>query len=110
MEKIPYKLIRSRWKTLGLELRTEGLVVCAPLRATNRQVEYNIICGAAPAVDPAASGTAEAACGGFPTLTEAKLKALAGHPGAGMVGLWLYYYPLPEVPAGQLFQQREPQL
>lgn len=43
MEKIPYKLIRSRRKTLGLELRTEGLVVCAPLRATNRQVEYNIV-------------------------------------------------------------------
>ena len=40
MEKIPYKLIRSRRKTLGLELRPEGLVVRAPLRATNEQVEY----------------------------------------------------------------------
>ena len=40
MEKIPYKLIRSRRKTLGLELRPEGLNVRAPLRATNRQIEY----------------------------------------------------------------------
>ena len=40
MEKIPYKLIRSRRKTLGLELRPEGLVVRAPLRATNGQIEY----------------------------------------------------------------------
>ena len=40
MEKIPYKLIRSRRKTLGLELRPEGLIVRAPLRATNRQIEY----------------------------------------------------------------------
>lgn len=27
-----------------------------------------------------------------------------------MVGLWLYYYSLPEVPAGQLLQQGKPQL
>lgn len=40
MEKIPYKLIRSRRKTLGLELRPEGLVVRAPLWATNEQIEY----------------------------------------------------------------------
>ena len=40
MEKIPYKLIRSRRKTLGLELRPQGLIVRAPLRATNRQIEY----------------------------------------------------------------------
>lgn len=40
MEKISYQLIRSRRKTLGLELRPEGLIVRAPLRATNRQVEY----------------------------------------------------------------------
>ena len=40
MEKIPYKLIRSRWKTLGLELRPEELSSCAPLRATNRQIKY----------------------------------------------------------------------
>ena len=31
MEKIPYKLIRSRRKSLGLELRPEGLIVRAPL-------------------------------------------------------------------------------
>ena len=40
MEKISYQLIRSRRKTLGLELRPEGLIVRAPLRATNRQIEY----------------------------------------------------------------------
>ena len=40
MEKILYKLIRSRRKALGLELRPEGLVVRVPLRATNRQIEY----------------------------------------------------------------------
>ena len=40
MEKILYKLIRSRRKALGLELRPEGLVVRVPLRATNRQSEY----------------------------------------------------------------------
>ena len=40
MEKIPYKLIRSRRKTLGLELRPEGLIVRAPLRATKGQIEY----------------------------------------------------------------------
>ena len=40
MEKIPYKLIRSKRKTLGLELRPEGLIVRAPLRATNGQIEY----------------------------------------------------------------------
>ena len=39
MEKIPYKLIRSRRKTLSMELRPEGLVVRAPLRATNGQIE-----------------------------------------------------------------------
>ena len=33
MEKIPYKLIRSRPKTLGLELRPEGLNVWVSLRA-----------------------------------------------------------------------------
>ena len=38
MEKIPYKLIRSRRKTLGLELRPEGLIVRAPLRASERQI------------------------------------------------------------------------
>ena len=40
IEKIPYKLIRSKRKTLGLELWPEGLVVRAPLRATNGQIEY----------------------------------------------------------------------
>ena len=40
MEKILYKLIRSRRKALGLELRPEGLVVRVPLRAANRQIEY----------------------------------------------------------------------
>ena len=40
MEKIPYKLIRSKRKTLGLELRPEGLIVRAPFRATNGQIEY----------------------------------------------------------------------
>ena len=40
MEKIPYKLIRSRPKTLGLELWPEGLNVWVSLRATNRQIEY----------------------------------------------------------------------
>ena len=40
MEKIPYQLIRSRRKTLGLELRPEGLIVRAPLRATKGQIEY----------------------------------------------------------------------
>ena len=40
MEKIPYKLTRSRRRTLGLELRPEGLIVRAPLRAANRQIEY----------------------------------------------------------------------
>ena len=39
MEKIPYQLIRSRRKTLSMELRPEGLVVRAPLRATNGQIE-----------------------------------------------------------------------
>ena len=39
MEKIPYQLIRSRRKTLGLELRPEGLIVRAPLQATSRQIE-----------------------------------------------------------------------
>ena len=39
MEKIPYQLIRSRRRTLGLELRPEGLIVRAPLRAANRQIE-----------------------------------------------------------------------
>ena len=41
----------------------------------------------------------------------------AEHPGAGVVlrtqgggGLWLYYHPLPEVPAGQLLQPGKPQL
>ena len=40
MEKIPYQLIRSRRKTLSMALRPEGLVVRAPLRATNGQIEY----------------------------------------------------------------------
>lgn len=40
MEKIPYKMIRSRRKSLGLELRPEGLIVRAPFRATNGQIEY----------------------------------------------------------------------
>ena len=40
MEKILYKLIRSKRKTLGLELRPEGLIVRAPFRATNGQIEY----------------------------------------------------------------------
>ena len=40
MEKIPYQLIRSRRKTRGLELRPEGLIVRAPLRATKGQIEY----------------------------------------------------------------------
>ena len=40
MEKIPYQLIRSRRKTMGLELRPEGLIVRAPLRATKGQIEY----------------------------------------------------------------------
>ena len=40
IEKIPYKLIRSKRKTLGLELWPEGLVVRAPLRATKGQIEY----------------------------------------------------------------------
>ena len=73
-------------------------------------------------MDPAASGTAEAACDGFPTLTEAKLKALAERAGRNIPervwyyapkvggGLWLYYYPLPEVPAGQLLQPGKSQL
>lgn len=39
MEKIPYQLIRSRRRTLGLELRPQGLIVRAPLQATNRQIE-----------------------------------------------------------------------
>ena len=40
MEIIPYQLIRSSRKTLGLELRPEGLIARAPIRATKGQIEY----------------------------------------------------------------------
>lgn len=43
MEKIPYKLTRSRRRTLGLELRPEGLVGRSPFRTTNRQIEYFVV-------------------------------------------------------------------
>lgn len=38
MEEISYKVIRSRRKTLGLELCSEGLVVRAPIRASEEQI------------------------------------------------------------------------
>ena len=40
VEKILCKLILSRWKPLSLKLRPEELIVRAPLRATNGQIEY----------------------------------------------------------------------
>ena len=39
MEKTSYKVIRSRRKTLGMELRPEGLVIRAPLWASEGQIE-----------------------------------------------------------------------
>ena len=38
MEKQSYKLIRSRRKTLSLQLHPEGLIVRAPLRASEKQI------------------------------------------------------------------------
>ena len=38
MDDITYELIRSRRKTLSLEMRPEGLLVRAPLRASERQI------------------------------------------------------------------------
>ena len=78
MEKIPYKLIRSRRKTLGLELRLEGLIARAPLRATNGQIEYFVeqhrqwILQHQEKLERQKRQAAE-----LPTLTEAELKALA---------------------------------
>ena len=78
MEKIPYKLIRSRRKTLGLELRLEGLVVRAPLRATNEQIEYFVeqhrrwIQRHREELERQKQQAAE-----LPPLTEAELKELA---------------------------------
>ena len=42
MEILKYKLIRSKRKTLALELRPEGLIVRAPYRTANAQIEQFI--------------------------------------------------------------------
>ena len=78
MEKIPYKLIRSRRKSLGLELRPEGLIVRAPFRATNGQIEYFVeqhrqwIQQHQEKLERQKQQAAE-----LPTLTETELKELA---------------------------------
>ena len=78
MEKIPYKLIRSKRKTLGLELRPEGLIVRAPFRATNGQIEYFVeqhrqwIQQHQEKLERQKQQAAE-----LPTLTETELKELA---------------------------------
>ena len=123
MEKIPCQLIRSRWRTLGLELRPEGLVVRAPLRATNRQIEYFVeqhrqwIRQHREKLERQKRQAAA-----LPPLTGAELQELAERarryiPERGRYyaprvggGLQLHHYPLPEVPGGQLFRQGEPQL
>lgn len=76
-------------------------------------------------MDPAApgeAGAAEAAGSGASRLDRGGAEKAGGecppvHTGAGAVlrsqgggGLWLYHHPQPEVPVGQLFQQRESQL
>ena len=78
MEKIPYKLIRSRRKSLGLEPRPEGLIVRAPFRATNGQIEYFVerhrqwIQQHQEKLERQKQQAAE-----LPTLTETELKELA---------------------------------
>ena len=78
MEIIPYQLIRSSRKTLGLELRPEGLIIRVPLRATNRQVESFVeqyrqwILQHQEKLEGQKRQAAE-----LPPLTEPELKALA---------------------------------
>ena len=40
---IPYTLIRSRRKTLSLEVRPEGLIARAPLRMPKREIDAFIL-------------------------------------------------------------------
>ena len=122
MEKIPYKLIRSRRKTLGLELRPEGLIVRAPLRATNRQIEYFVgqhrqwIRQHQEKLERQKQQATE-----LSPLTETELQGLAEQArryirsGCGTTppkwGWTMALLPsLSEVPVGQLLQQGEPQL
>ena len=39
MENLTYKLIRSQRRTMGLEVRPEGVILRAPMRATKKDIE-----------------------------------------------------------------------
>ena len=103
MKKIPYKLIRSRRKTLGLELRPEGLVVRAPLRATNEQVEYFVeqhrqwVLQHQEKLERQKQQAAE-----LPTLTETELKELAERARRYIPERVRYYAPKVRVDYGSI--------
>ena len=77
MEKIPYQLIRSRRKTLSMALRPEGLVVRAPLRATNGQIEYFVEQHRQWVLQHQEKLERQKQQVALPSLTETELKALA---------------------------------
>ena len=70
-----------------------GGTECLGVSPGHKQTGRIYFCGAAPAVDLAAPGGAGAAGSGFPTLTEAKLKALAERAG-GNIPERVWYYVL----------------
>ena len=39
MERLNYKLIRSKRRTIGLEIRPEGVLVRAPLKASQADID-----------------------------------------------------------------------